>query len=100
MCVDAVKEGPEDLREKKGCLEEAKELQEECEEGESQHPAPGCGGFGLWSSSAGIRSQNKEPVGQPLRQIAKTERRISEVAAHLPEKKTPVSRCRPGFESS
>jgi hypothetical protein len=38
MRVDAVQEGPEDLREKKGCLEEAKELQEESEEGESQHP--------------------------------------------------------------
>jgi hypothetical protein len=87
MCVGAFPEGLEDLHEKKGRLKEAQELQELSEEGESRHPAPGCGGFGLWSSSAGIRMRNKKPVDQPLRQIAKTERRISEVAAHLPEKK-------------
>ena len=38
------------------------------------------------AASAGIRLQNREPVGQLLRQVAKPERTFLEVAAHLPEK--------------
>jgi len=42
--------------------------------------------FILCVASAGVRLQNNEPIGQFLRQIAKTERIVSEVAAHLAEK--------------
>ena len=50
---------------------------------EIQAPTQGTEVLFCGAASAGIRLQNNEPVGQLSRQVAKTERRISEMAAHL-----------------
>jgi hypothetical protein len=61
MCVGAFPEGLDDLREKKGRLEEAKELQEASGEGNPGTPARGaegldCGAAQL-ESGCGTRNQ-------------------------------------------
>jgi hypothetical protein len=61
MCVGAFPEGLEDLREKKGRLREAQELQEASEEGESRHPARGAEGLdcGVAQLESGCRTRNQ-----------------------------------------
>ena len=69
--VAVFREGLEDLREKKGSDGWQKSCWKGPEEGNpGDHPRRA--GVYFVSSSAGIRLQNNEPIGQLLRQVAKT----------------------------
>ena len=71
--VAAFGEGLEDLREKKGALTGGKRAARRVRRKGIPATTQGAQGFILCVASAGVRLQNNEPIGQLLRQIAKTE---------------------------